>query len=456
MRGQDLTAPHSRGTNPTRVIGWLVLALAAVALVSLGESLRDRPRHDPALALDPATLRAGYGPATYDAALEAADTQIAGQRTLLASNPGSWLRMEALGRALLARARLSARPEDLAEANSVLDQAVAAAPWPAGPMLSRAGAALAVHDLAAVERALARLDASNGGLTAAEMQEERALRCEVAFERSDLPKAEKLCSSGSDLGFVLRQANMAVSQARIGEAAALVDRALQVQGQSPAQLAGLMLQRGSIALAVGDWKEAERWARAADRAFPGYWLTRAYLAQSQALQGRLAEARSAYEALARTTGNPDVMDALSGVLASQGERSGASEWSQRAAQEWAHRSSLLPETYATHRAENFVQLGNTSGATRLAAADFARRPFPATAVHYAYALLADNRPADSLAVVRKTLERGFLTADLKLMEARTLASLGRAGEAAAALAEARVINPRIDHPRQALIRFRQE
>jgi hypothetical protein len=49
--------------------------------------------------------------------------------------------------------------------------------------------------------------------------------------------------------------------------------------------------------------------------------------------------------------------------------------------------------------------------------------------------------------------RGFLTADIELVEALALGSLGRAREAGEAMAAARRLNPRIDSPQQQYVVF---
>jgi hypothetical protein len=74
-------------------------------------------------------------------------------------------------------------------------------------------------------------------------------------------------------------------------------------------------------------------------------------------------------------------------------------------------------------------------------------------VHYGYVLWRGGDPARALAVVRRGQAHGFLTADMKLIEAFALGSIGRAAEAGEVLAEARRLNPRIDSARQQYVVF---
>ena len=84
---------------------------------------------------------------------------------------------------------------------------------------------------------------------------------------------------------------------------------------------------------------------------------------------------------------------------------------------------------------------------------YRRRPHSGTIVLLAYALWRGGQAARALEVVRRGEAAGFLTADLKLLEALALGSLGRAAEAGDALAAARRLNPRIDSAGQQFVAF---
>jgi len=441
------------GRARLRAWNWLASAtLAVVAVIAADAWLTSPARVEPAPALDPAAIRPGFGPATFAAALAASDATVDGARVTLATHPGEWLRLEVLARALAARHRLTADAADLAEAERLLERALAIAPWPAGPALTAAEVSLAVHDLDGAERSLARFDASAVPAPPDEQAVAGSLRCEIAFQRGDLPRARQLCSGG-DLGSLLRRANLAAKSGDTGAAVRIVETELRRPRLAPQAFATLALQRASLALATGDWEAAGAWARAAERAFPGYWLSEAYLAQQLALEGDPAGATRRYTELARRTGDPDVLDALARLAEADGQAAEARRWAAQAGAAWQQRARLLPITYATHHAEHLLLHGDPRRALALAQADYARRPYSGTIVHYAYALWRSGEPARALAVVRHGEARGFVTAEMKLVEAVSLGSLGRAAEAGTALAAARRLNPRIDSQRQQFVAF---
>jgi len=444
---------------PLRIRPWLLAGALAVTAAIAGDyiySLRQTEAGATAVPLDPAELHPGFGPENYDEALVRADQGVETMRNRVARHRDEWLHMEGLARALFGRYRLTAGAADLAEADRVLDRALAAAPWPAGPALSRAAVSLAKHDLVGAEGALRRLDASAVPPPIEEKVEAQSIRCEIAFERGRLVDAEKLCAAGNDLSLALRGANIAAKTGHLTEAAGTIETLLRTPRLPRSTLAMLALQRASVALAAGDWQGSGRWARAAERVFPGYWLSQAYVAQQFALEGNLTEARRRYAALAARTGDPDVLDALAWLTDSEGRPAEAREWAAKAGTAWQARQRLVPNAYASHYAEHLLLYGDRREALALAEADYRRRPFATTIAHYAFALWRNEQPERAVAVVRHGEAAGFLTADMKLTEALALSGLGRADEADAALTEARRLNPRIDDPRAQFVAFQQD
>lgn len=457
MRAAGLTARASFPAASRRVLGWSAAALLAVGAIAVADRQGwQAATPAKASALDPAGLVPGYGPASFSAALTAAEVKVSAKRELLAREPRDWLRMEGLARALLQRARLTASAPDLAEANRLLARGIDLAPWPAGPVLSRAGAALAVHDLATAERTLDRFDAAAVPAPASEAAEARGIRCEIAFERGTFAQARSLCGDGGDLSLDLRRANLALAAGDHDRAAALVEAALRQPRQTPLQLANLMLQRTAIALAKGDWPVAERWAGAADRAFPGYWLAQAYVAQSRALAGDSTGAERAYRAIAARTGNPDVYGALAVLAKERGDHQAERAYLERAGEGWATRVALLPATYANHYAEYQALTGDLAGALRTGAGDYARRPFLPVVTDYVFVLGEAHNWGRIVEVVQRAELDGYRSATLKLAQAKALAKLGRANDAARMRAAALQLNSRIEDPRQAFVHFRQD
>lgn len=449
-----MTAAAPAARSDMRAWLWLAAAGLAVGAVIAADYWRDSRDSavEPQAPLDPAELRAGPGPRTFTDALVNADREVAGTRANLEAHPGEWLRMEQWARALLTRHRLTGSAADLAEADRLLDRAMEIAPRPAGPSLSRAAVSLAIHDLLAAERALDRFDAS--AVTAqAERADARSMRCEIAFQRGQLATARDLCGGTEDLGTRMRRANIAAKTGGVDEAIQIVEALLRQPRLSPQTLATLALQRASLALAQGDWHGSGRWARAAERAFPGYWLSEAFVAQQYALEGNRGEAIRRYTILAARTGDPEVLDALTRLALAEGRAADAQRWASEAGDAWKQRFHFLPTSYNNHYAEHLLLNGNPRHAWVRVAGEYLRRPDSGTIAHYGYTLWRNGEHSQALELVLGGEATGFLTADLKLIEALALGSLGRAAEAGAALAEARRLNPRIDSVRQQFVTF---
>jgi tetratricopeptide (TPR) repeat protein len=438
------------------LVQWLVLVVLAAGGVALAERLLDRPPRlaDPA-PLDPAALRPGYGPRNYAEAIAAANERVASWRARASREPTDWLFLEGLAEAFSARFRLSGDFADLAEADRLLGEAMARAPWPSGPVFARAAVSLSAHRLDAAQAALQRVGSWAVPPSVDERQTLVSIRCEIALQRGRLYDAEQLCASGEGSIIRLRQANIAAKAGAFAEAARIVEGVLRKPRLGRDVLAVLALQRASIALESGDWAESGRWARAADRIFPGYWLAEAYVAQQCALEGRSAEAAERFRRLAERTGNADVIDAYLQLLQRQGRKQEAAAWRARADRAWRERMRLLPEAGAAHYAVHLFAYGDPREALELAELEYRRRPTASAAVTLAAALTREGRVEAALAILRATEARGWNTAELKREQASLLRALGRDEGAARAWQAAVALNPRIGDPAQRLVLFYQ-
>lgn len=430
--------------------------ILAVALAAGIGNLIQHGRLLPAPPLDPASLHPGWGPKNFAEAMEQSNRAISSAEWRVSRQPGDWLPLESLARARNARYRLTGNYDDLAEADRLVERAMHLAPWPAGPVLSRSSIALGVHKLDTAAKALQQLDASVVPPGDGDRMEALSIRCEITFQRGDIPGATRICASGNGLSISLRLANIAAKSGHLEEAARRIEQLLERPNQTPSTLAALAQQRASVALAAGDWTTSGKWVRLANQVFPGHWLGEAFLAQQLALEGKHSEAIRLYRELAIRTGNPDIMDALSRLLAAEGRTDEAREWIARSTSIWQHRMNLLPEATATHFAEHLLDWGDPMQALTLARGEYRRRPFSTPATNYVRALLHVGQPAAALRVSGETLARGWSTASLWFEHSRALGAMHRPSEAAFALYRARLLNPRIGDPAQAFVSFDQD
>ena len=432
---------------------WLAF-VAALAVIVAGLAI-DRWRAAP-VALDPATLRAGYGPASFAEAEAIAQRNLAAARDSVARFPGEWLREEAVARALIARFRQTDDYRDLAEADAILDRAIATTPDPAGPVLSKAMLAIMVHRLDQADAALARF-ARWAAPDPADSADAAALAGDVALQRGDLIAAGKHFALaeriGASPGIGLRRALLAAQRGERAEAKRASEALLAKPRQQPSVLAELALQRANLAYREGDWDGAAGWVKAANRVYPGYWLGEAYAAQNKALAGETAAAADAYRTLAMRTGRPEVMDALAHLLRLEGRVPESRSWAGRAAAGWEQRGALFPEAVAAHRAEHELAVGSAARALGFAQADAARRPHGPSLALLARTLLLAGRPRQALAALDRAERQGWVGAGLLGLRADAAAALGDSAGAEAARERALAINPKASDPRARLIWF---
>jgi len=444
----------SAGRPPWRLPA-LLLAAALLAIVT--GVLADRWSVGNTVASpDPATLRPWYGPASYAQAAVNAERDVNAARHDNLAVPGQWLREEVLARALMARWRLKGDYADLVEARALLDQGLRRAPYPAGPVFSRALLSLTVHRLDDAETMLARV-ADFAVVADDEAADARTFAGDIALQRGRLAEAERLFAEAERIapspGGNLRGAILRFNRGDRAGGLRVVERLLANPRQQPQALATLMLQRANFAYAEGDWSEAGRWVGAAQRAFPGFWLADAYAAQQFALAGRTDDAIRAYTRVAQRSGRPEVMDALAHLLRLKGDGAASRVWAAKADAGWARHGALFPEAVAHHRAEHELAVGSAARALAYAEPDARARPQAPNLVLLARALLSAGRPREALALLDRADAQGWISAGQHMARAEVEAALGNGAASEAARARAEKLNPRAADPRTRLIWF---
>lgn len=400
--------------------------------------------------------QAAFGDADFVSARQTADKDVSQQRTLLSSGKDQWLRHETLAIALMQRFRLTGNQQDLDEARSLLDEATAMAPKPSGPNLSRAILALTEHDLERSEEAINRFE-----LAAVKSTRDRAdaaaMRGDIAFQRGQLKTAATLYASANKLEPSLgSQLRLAEIQLRTGDPVAARDitrRALQEFPVVPAEYARVSLLLANQSYAAGDVDGAGEWIKRANAAFPGYWLAEAYQAQHLAVEGDVHAAISALEGLANAYEEPEILDALSGVLSESGDQKRADEWSARAATLWEQKLRTARDSYRLHAAEHYLDFGDPARALILAKEEVALRPTPSAIEVMASALNANGQPKAALEWLDKANDAGWSMTSLHLARSDALAALGRHQEALDVLEEASAGATLAGDPRRPLVRF---
>ncbi len=451
-------AQGGRTFGPRTLLGWLAAIVLAAALgIGVQRLLHPPPEVPPPVRVRQVQLPADL-PRNWPDTLARTDRDIADAAALAARFPGEWLRWEVLARNQVARARLTGAFEDYAAAQASLDRAFQVAPAGAGPHGLQASLHFTMHRLAAAERMLAAIDRYGVPPDLPERIDNLALRGDIAFYRGDYAAARKLYDQVDRMepggAGDFRRAVYAMNTGRPDLADRWLDRWFQASRMpTPKFVADIELQKGVIDLKRGAWDAALVHFRAADAAFPGYWLTQAYLAQTLAVTGRPDEAERLYAAIVQRAEIPEVLDALAGLARRRGDAPAARAWAARAAAVWARRLALFPEAAYGHAAEHELAFGSPARALEFALKDHAARPYGQTAVALAFAYLANNRPKDALAALEPVRGSRWVSAEQHLAAAQAYALTGDAARADAEQRAALKLNPRAADPGATLIWF---
>ncbi len=438
---------------PRRWLGAAAILLAVAILVAVLAHRQVSPPSGP--------VRFGYGPKDYATALTLANDYVALGTERVARSPGDWAWQESYARALLGRARLTGSFDDLLAASQALSRAMNDAVYPSGPVLTDAVGNLTIHRLAPVPADLNRLAAWAIPAEPGDHSEAVAIGGDVAFYSGRYADAFRAYTQADRIdhgaGNAVRLANWYKKMGRFEEAIGQFDAAIAETPRPTRQFyANMLLQKGVVELARGDWDAAKALFARADATFPGYWLTEAHVAQMVAASGDLKGAERRYLAIVGRAGPglvPDVMDALAALYRAKGDAANSRLWASRAGAIWARRLAQLAEAAYGHALEHELVLGDPARALDLARRNYAARPYGDSATMLGWALLANGRPRDAAAVISALEPTGWRTAQQYVVLSEAEALLGHSDASEAARRQALSINPRAFDPAASLIWF---
>lgn len=447
-----MTASGARGRRSTFFPRVAVLLLAPLAIVLCAVLLEGRvtyladeaPRE---IRIAPSILSGPmHGPTDFTAMMEEAEKRIVLGRERVANGQGEWLRAETLAAGLLARFDLEGDYADLVEARRILAEAQAMPPKGSGPNLRQAVAAMKAHNLKLAEAQLAIVMEQAVPPPRSERAAVLAIRGDIAFYRGDQALADQYyrrAAATDPVGdFSWQRAVLALSRAEFEHAIASF---AQVAGQraTPFIRARIALRIGAAESARGNWDRAGQFYRAADAFFPGYWLTKAHLAEASALSGDMKEAVALMTEAARMSDAPEVMDALAMMYRSMGERRQSNDWAERAGAIWSTRLQQSPAAAAAHAAEHELVFGSPERALELARRNLNARPYGEARLLYANALIANGRIAAARSELAAAEREGWRSAPLYAAMANAAAIADDTEAAAEAREQALAINPGI-------------
>ncbi len=251
----------------------LSLAIVLLALGAYAWSARRIERTAPPPGDPPAS--------DYDRSVARLDRDIDVARRYADAEPRSWMRRSQVAALYLSRARLTGDPGDREAGDAALEAAFREAAPGSGPLLVRASARASVHRFDEAEVDLTLF--VRGHRSSGELAEARALLADIALARGQVDDAiagyEEALAIRRDASILVRLAGARFRAGDSGGAERDYDDALSLlRPIDRRERAALLVSRGEMDLARGDFAGARRRYEQAERTFSGWWLVSEHLA----------------------------------------------------------------------------------------------------------------------------------------------------------------------------------
>lgn len=280
------------------------------------------------------------------------------------------------------------------------------------------------------------------------------LLADASLELGDLAEARAAVQTlvqleGGTLAAIPRQARLDWLTGKIESARDRLEqgiaRAGKLSAPNPALAADLHLQLGSIAFTTGDWEAAEASFQAAEKLQPGSWRAADHLAELRAAQGRLEEAVTLYEKLAKRLPRPEFAQALADVLLTAKRPEEAAAWKERAEAGFLASIQAGGFLYFRHLACFYAENPESAGkALEWAREDLGQRHDIYAYDSYAWALYKNGRLPEAVDAIGKALATGSRDPHLLYHAGLIRMAAGDFTAGKAAFQQAAAVNPRFN------------
>jgi tetratricopeptide (TPR) repeat protein len=388
----------------------LVASLGVVVASQLSAVIRPPqalPPH-PAPAAAPVVDSPGGPVGSVTSDLAQIDHSIRVWTANLAANDKDFLSATNLGQLYDARARLTGDIADYSRALEALNRALAIEPSLLAARLLHARELLATHDFGGALAEARAIDGQSPG-----QPQVLAVIGDASLELGDVDGAAasyrqaQVLAPGAPL--TARLARVAFLRGDVAGALTLAAQAVDesaAAGDAGVSASWYAYLCGTLALAAGDADGALDWFERALEQWPQSYLALAGRARALAGAGRTVDAIAAYQAAIAIAPQPDVLAALGDLYALSGD--------QRAADEQFATIELIARLAALNKQVYNRQLAlfwlnhdrNAADALTLATDELALRKDIYGWDTYAWALLANDRPAEADAAEQHALALG--------------------------------------------------
>ncbi|MCT9929167.1 hypothetical protein N5079_02915 [Planotetraspora sp. A-T 1434] len=423
--------------------------LAAVTLMAAATLLPGSPDPAPPPPYSAARGTISYGTASglgSSGATPDVSASIAGLQRRLHRLPKDYVAWAELGSAYVQRSRQTADPSYYVKAEQATARSLKLSPGNFAGLTAEAALAAGRHDFARAVRLSRDAIAANPYGPIA-----YGVAADAYTQLGQYGPASEAIGEMIDLAPGVSSFTRASYDAELrGDQTAarrLLDYALR-DAFTPADIAYCRYYLGELALHAGDGKRAASMYAAALKADPSFVPALAGKARAAALDGRLREAATGYEAVVERLPLSQYLIEYGEVLQRMGGDP-STQWKVLAAQRDLMRANGVRDdlTWAEFEADH----GSPARAVQLATAEYARNPNVVAADALAWALYRDGKPRQALPYARKATATGWRNALLVHHRAEIERALGVDTSESSALV--RTYNPRFEPRLPALQRF---
>ena len=437
--------------RPRRVRPLAVLAASVALVAAMQVTAQLRPTAPPA---PPAQAPAVEGPvappqapiANAPGSLAQIDHSIAAWTANLEANDRDFLSARNLGLLYEARARLNGDVTDYARADEAAARSLSIEPRQLDVQALHARILLATHDFSGALSAASALDRS-----APDQPAILAIIGDASLELGDVDAAaatyDRIDALAPGPAVTARLARVAFLRGDAAGAAALAasaHAAAAADGLDGPALSWYAYEAGTFCLSGGDPEGAARWFDRALAAWPASYLALAGAARADAALGDMDAAIAGYRAAVAIAPQPDTLAALGDLLALRGEHASAEEQYATVlaiARIQGEGGLVFNRQLALFLVDHDRDLAE---ALKLAEVELDERKDAYGYDAYAWALLANGRPAEASAAMATALATGARDARLLFHAGEIALALGDSARARALLEESLAIRGALD------------
>ena len=224
-----------------------------------------------------------------------------------------------------------------------------------------------------------------------------------------------------------------------------LDAQVEITAKEMRSFSWVELQRGLLDFNCGRHEDALAHYRRANRAYSGYWLVEAYIAEVFGAQRKFDNAVALFETVIARTAKPELQQALGDLYVFMGKPNQAKPWHEKALATYLASAQRGEVLYFHHLAGFYADVREDGAeAVKWARRDLELRKNFATHDALAWALYRDGQFINAIDEMNTALSSGVRDAHLFFHAAMIHLAAGRTEEGKQFLRQAAEVNPHVE------------